>query len=187
MFEKINNFYASSRAFLSETGSCFLTISGWWWIIHGYPCLHEDAGISLFPTCALHMVKRFLPFIMPLIKSEHYEGNRFDSVEILRESQGNPFENCWYITAVRPMNCQTDTDMKLAARKFAVFHSLHCTEKCPLRFSAWGVLRWEKKKTLPTLAAGDLQVHAVLWALVKDHHSHKRLCLPLLHCSCFQA
>ena len=149
MFEKINNFYASSRAFLSETGSCFLTISGWWWIIHGYPCLHEDEGIRLSLTCALHMVKRFLPFIMPLMKSEHYEGNRLDSVEILRESQGNPFENRWYITAVRPMSSQTDTDMKLAARKLAVFHSLHCTEKCPLGFSAWGVWGGKKEKDSP--------------------------------------
>lgn len=124
---------------------------------------------------------------MPLIKSEHYEGNWFDSVEILRESRGNPFENHWYITAIRFTNSQTDTDMKLAARNLAVFHSLHCPEKCPLGFSTWGVRGEKKKKRLPTLAAGYLQVHTVLWALVKDHHSHKRLCLPLLHCSRFQA
>lgn len=131
--------------------------------------------------------KRFLPFIMPLIKSEHYEGNWFDSAEILRESQGNPFENHWYITAIRLMNSQTDTDMKLAARKLAVFHSLHCTEKCPPGFSACRVQGEKKKKDSPHSGCRGSQVHTVLWALVKDHHSHKRLYLPLLHCSHFQA
>ena len=99
---------------------------------------------------------------MPLIKSEHYEGNWFDSAEILRESQGNPFENHWYITAIRLMNSQTDTDMKLAARKLAVFHSLHCTEKCPPGFSACRVQGEKKKRLSPLWLQGISSAHGTL-------------------------
>lgn len=124
---------------------------------------------------------------MPLITSEHYNKNRFDFVQILKESQGPHFGNHWYITAVRQMDSQTDTNTKLGARKLAVFHSLHCTEKCTLDSlpGEFGV----KNKNMHTLVAGNLHVHVhtVLWALAKVDQSHKILHLPLSHCSRFQA